>query len=191
VTPNSTREYTPLFFPESPPALPKPAKGGKHQHPRVQAIPRNTNHASSPSGEYPELPIPTNHSGVRSPGQYPERDSPPSRSLGHIDPRCVYVESSSDEDAAADVGGNTPGQYPERDSPPSRSLGHIDPRCVYVESSSDEDAAADAGGNTAPTITRSVTRHRRTPWRCSCCLPCELPHHHNFGLGLGGNRVAS
>lgn len=107
MTPNSTREYTPLFFPESPPALPKPAKGGKHQHPGVQAIPRNTNHASSPSGEYPELPIPTNHSGIRSPGQYPERDSPPSRSLGHIDPRCVYVESSSDEDAAADAGGNT------------------------------------------------------------------------------------
>jgi len=100
----STRKYTPLIFPDSPPALPKPANRGKAQHPGIQAIPRNTKRTTSPSVEYPELPIPKHQSGVRSPGQFPERV----RSLGHIDPRYVTVESSSDEGAATEDGTTVP-----------------------------------------------------------------------------------
>jgi hypothetical protein len=138
----STREYTPLYFPESPTMLSKTANNRKRPHAGLQAIARNTNNgasSTSPSAQFPEPRIP----GVRPLGQYPEQAQAsltppppdPSRSLGHIDPRYVSVESSSDEGAATD-------------------LGRIDPRYVSVESSSDEGAATDANDNSAIAVTR-------------------------------------
>ena len=94
---NSMREYTPLHFPESPPVPSKSANNRKCLHARFQAIPCNTDNAASPSGQYPELTIP----GVSPLGQYPEQAqaslTPRLPDLGHIDPRYVFVESSSDE----------------------------------------------------------------------------------------------
>jgi hypothetical protein len=133
----STREYTPLLFPESPPVLSKIATRQKRPHAGIQAIPHSANNAS---GQYPEPPIP----GVSPPAQYPEQESltlpppDPSRSLGHIDPRYVYVESSSDEDAVADSNAN--GARPR----------HINSRYVFIDSSSDEDAATNSNVNSAP-----------------------------------------
>ena len=122
---HSTREYTPLYFPESPTVPSKPGNSRKRphgviphindnaSHARLQAIPRNTDNAASPtsSRQYPEPTIP----GVSPLGQYPEQSRAsltppqpdPSRSLGHIDPHYVFVESSSDEDAATDSKDNS------------------------------------------------------------------------------------
>lgn len=115
---HSTRAYTPLLFPESPPILSKPAKSRKRPHAEFQ-----THNSASRPGEYPEfagvLANPRNTPNVASPSwQYPEPQIPgeesltpsppyPTRSLGHIDPRYVYVESSSDEGAATDSNDNS------------------------------------------------------------------------------------
>ena len=117
---HSTREYTPLYFPESPTIPSKPGNSHKRPHsviPHIndnashaglQAIPHNTDNAASPtsSRQYPELTIP----GVSPLGQYPEQarasltppPPDPSCSLSHIDPHYVFVESSSDEGAMND-----------------------------------------------------------------------------------------
>ena len=101
------REYTPLHFPESPPIPSKSANNHKRLHAGFQAIPRNADNAASPSGQYPEPTIP----GVSPLGQYPEQAqaslTPRLPDLGHIDPRYVFVESSSDEDAATDSKDNS------------------------------------------------------------------------------------
>jgi hypothetical protein len=108
---NSIREYTPLYFPESPPVPSKSANSRKRLHAGFQAIPRNADKAASPSGQYPEPTIPGVIPGVRPLGQYPEQAqaslAPPPPDLGHIDPRYVFVESSSDEDAPTDSKDNS------------------------------------------------------------------------------------
>jgi hypothetical protein len=133
----STREYTLLLFPESPPVLSKIATRQKHPHAGIQAIPHTADNAS---GQYPEPPIP----GVSPPVQYPEEESltlpspDPSCSLGHIDPHYIYVESSSDEDAMADSNAN--GTRPH----------HINSHYVFIDSSSEKDAATNLNINSAP-----------------------------------------
>lgn len=95
---NSIREYTPLYFPESPPAPSKSANSRKRLHAGFQAIPRNADKAASRSGQFPEPIIP----GVSPLGQYPAQGQAPPPDPGHIDPRYVFVDCSSDEDAATD-----------------------------------------------------------------------------------------
>ena len=92
----------------------KPADSRKRPHTGLQAIPHNTNKGASrisASGQYPEPRIP----GVSPLGQYPEEaqasltppPQDPSRSLGHVDPHYVFVESSSDEGATTDSNDNS------------------------------------------------------------------------------------
>ena len=104
---NSMREYTPLHFPESPPVPSKSANNHKRLHAGFQAIPCNADNAASPSGQYPEPTIPR----VSPLGQYPEQAqaslTPWLPDLGHIDPHYVFVESSSDKDAATDSKDNS------------------------------------------------------------------------------------
>jgi len=99
-----SREYTPLYFPESPVVLSKTTSNRKRLHAGLQAIPHGANNTGSPSGQYPAPPIP----GVSPLRQYPDQSQAlpppdPSRSLGRIDPRYVFVESSSDEGSATDL----------------------------------------------------------------------------------------
>ena len=154
----STRSYTPLFFPESPPVLSKPANSRKRPHAGAQAIPK-THNAASRIGKYPasagvqaiphiipNVPSPSvQHpervSGVR---QYPKQSQPSptppppytSRSLGHIDPRNVYVESSSDDGDATDSNVNSAAA--NRPGPSSSLLveAHSDAPTSYSRSSS-------------------------------------------------------
>ena len=160
---HSTRAYTPLFFPESPQISSKPANGRKRPHAGFQDIHHQTHNSANRSRDYPEsagvLAIPRNTPNVASPsGQYPEPRIPgeesltpsppyPQRSLGHIDPRYVSVESSSDEGAATDSNDNSAAATPPGPSSSLRVEVHSDVPATFragspiiiISDSEDED----------------------------------------------------
>ena len=167
----------PLYFPESPPVPSKLANSQKRPHAGAQAIPK-THNAGSRTGEYPAsagvqaIPhlIPNiPNSGAR---QYPEQaqSSPaplppyPSCSLSHIDPRYVFVESSSDDGDMTHSNANNAAAA-------TRPY-------VSVESSSDDGDATDSNINNAtaatcpgPSSSLIVEAHSDAPTRYCTSSP--------------------